>query len=377
MVELFARSIGKRLVCLLSFAGLLSLVLFTLLFRFWVFLHTPGSPELDVKEVTISHGMSAEGIAGALASQGIVSDARLFSLLCWHRKSSQKLKAGEYAFLPLSTPEQILEQITTGRVIIHKVTLPEGGTVRDVARILGEKGVASKDEILRLVADGETAGSMGLEVSGLEGYLFPETYYFRKTQTSASILKAMVEQFWRQLPDSWQDRSQELGLTLHQIVIMASLIEKEAVVDGERPVIAAVFLNRLKRNMPLQSDPTAVYDLEGFTGPVESAHLKRQSPYNTYVVKGLPIGPICNPGAKSIRAALFPDSVPYLYFVSNDDGTHQFSETVAEHHKAVSRYREKRRNRQEREGEDGPDPDLSSQRDKEGKAGAVPSRKNR
>ncbi|NTV43786.1 MAG: endolytic transglycosylase MltG, partial [Syntrophobacteraceae bacterium] len=125
------------------------------------------------------------------------------------------------------------------------------------------------------------------------------------------------------------------------------------------------------------SDPTAVYDLEGFTGPVESAHLKRESPYNTYVVKGLPIGPICNPGAKSIRAAFFPDNVPYLYFVSNDDGTHQFSETVTEHYKAVSRYREKRRNRQEREGEDGPDPGLSSQKDKEGKAGAVPSRKNR
>lgn len=362
MVGLFARSIGKRLVYLLSLAGFLSLVLFTFLFRFWVFLHVPGSLDPAVKEFTIQQGMSADGISKALASRGIVSDPRLFSLLCWYRKAAQKLKAGEYAFLPLSTPDQILEQITAGRVIVHKVTLSEGSTVRDAARILGESGLAPRDEILRLSADSETAKSMGLDASGLEGYLFPETYYFRKTQDSASILRAMVDQFRRHLPESWTDRSRKLGLSLHQIVTLASIIEKEAVVDSERPVIAAVFLNRLKRSMPLQSDPTAVYDLDGFSGPVESAHLKRQSPYNTYVVKGLPPGPICNPGVKSIRAVFYPEDVPYLYFVSNDDGTHHFSETAAEHSRAVSRYRERRRNRVDREsGETVPDATVQAE----------------
>lgn len=361
MVGLFARSIGKRLVYLLSLAGLLSLVLFTFLFRFWVFLHTPGSLDTGAKEVAIQQGMSADAISRALASQGIVSDARFFSVLCWYRKAAQKLKAGEYAFLRLSTPDQILEQITAGRVIVHKVTLPEGSTVKDVARILGESGLAPRDEILRLSTDPEAANSMGIDASGLEGYLFPETYYFRKTQSSASILRAMVDQFRKRLPDSWADRSKALGFSLHQLVILASLIEKEAVVDSERPIIAAVFINRLKRGMPLQSDPTAVYDLDGFSGPVESAHLKRQSPYNTYVVKGLPIGPICNPGAKSIRAAFHPEEVAYLYFVSNDDGTHYFSETAAEHHKAVSRYREKRRIRLDRGSEDETVADAATQ----------------
>lgn len=358
---MFARSIGKRLVCLFSLAGFLSLVLLMFLFRFWVFLYTPGSLDTEVKEVTIQQGTSADGISKALASRGIVSDPRLFSLLCWYRKAAQKLKAGEYAFLPFSTPEQILEQITAGRVIVHKVTLPEGSTVRDVARIIGETGLASRDDILRLAVDPETANSMGLDASGLEGYLFPETYYLRKTQNSASILRTMVDQFHRQLPDSWAERSKQLGFTLHQIVILASLIEKEAVVDSERPVIAAVFFNRLKRSMPLQSDPTAVYDLDGFSGPVEWAHLKRQSPYNTYVVKGLPIGPICNPGAKSIRAAFYPEDVQYLYFVSNDDGTHHFSETAVEHSRAVSRYREKRRIRLDKESEDGAVSDVTTQ----------------
>jgi UPF0755 protein len=121
------------------------------------------------------------------------------------------------------------------------------------------------------------------------------------------------------------------------------MVEKEAVVDAERPLIAAVFLNRLKRDVPLQSDPTAVYDLPDFSGPITHAHLQRQSPYNTYQNRGLPIGPICNPGARSLQAALYPEDVPYHYFVSNNDGTHQFSETLEEHNKAVARYREKKK----------------------------------
>jgi UPF0755 protein len=151
----------------------------------------------------------------------------------------------------------------------------------------------------------------------------------------------MVRRFWQRLPKEWPNRVKELRLSLHEIIIVASIIEKEAVVDSERPRIAAVFYNRLKVNMPLQSDPTAVYDIPGFSGPVTAAHLTRQSPYNTYRIKGLPPGPICSPGTESIKAALNPEKgVPYLYFVSNNDGTHHFSVTAEEHQNAVSHYYE-------------------------------------
>lgn len=347
MYSIFMRSIGKALVYLCSVGWVGTLVLVLVLFHFWLFMRLPGSSSLDVRELTIEPGTGGESIARSLHAKGVVSDPRLFSLMCWMRGESQKLKAGEYAFLALSTPGQILEQLVSGRVILHKVTFPEGSTVRDVAEILKEKGLAYREEILRLAEDTNTIQSLGISATSLEGYLFPETYHFQRSQNGLIILKAMVDQFRKHLPDGWQERAEKAGLTLHQVVTMASMVEKEAVVDAERPVIAAVFFNRLKRGMLLQSDPTAVYDMADFIGPIESAHLKRQSPYNTYVIKGLPIGPICNPGAESLRAVLFPENVPYLYFVSNDDGTHQFSENIQDHHKAVFRYHRKLKARRE------------------------------
>jgi UPF0755 protein len=311
-------------------------------FYFWLFLKSPGSPHLGIRQVTIRPGMNAQSVAQLLSTEGIVTNTEKFYLLCWFRKAGQKLKAGEYAFLPLSTPDQILDQMVRGRAIIQRVTLPEGSTLHDVVRTLEEKGLASSKEILRLVEDRSFIKATGLNAPSLEGYLFPETYFFQKTQGEAAMLKMMVQQFWRHLPEGWEQQAAGFGLSLPEIVTMASMVEKEAVADFERPVIAGVFYNRLRKKMPLQSDPTAVYDLTGFSGPISGSHLKRPSPYNTYQNQGLPIGPICNPGAKSLRAALYPEKVSYLYFVSNRDGTHQFSETLAEHNKAVSRSHQKR-----------------------------------
>jgi UPF0755 protein len=312
------------------------------LFDFWLFLKSPGSPHLEIRQVTIRPGMNAQSVAQVLAAEGIVTNTEKFYLLCWFRKAGQKLKAGEYAFLPLSTPDQILDQMVRGRAIIQRVTLPEGSTVYDVVRTLEEKGLASSKEILRLVGDRDFIKSTGLSVPSLEGYLFPETYFLQKTQGEVAMLKMMVHEFWRHLPEGWEQQAAELGRSLPEIVTMASMVEKEAVADFERPMIAGVFYNRLRKKMPLQSDPTAVYDLSGFSGPISGSHLKRPSPYNTYQNQGLPIGPICNPGAKSLKAAFYPEKVPYLYFVSNRDGTHQFSETLAEHNKAVSSSHQKR-----------------------------------
>ncbi len=312
-------------------------------FDFWLFLHRPAKPFFEKKQFFIPPQTSAYRVAGLLKSQGVIRDASAFYLLGWLQHSLSRMQAGEYAFSTLCTPEQILDQIVNGRVVIHIATLPEGSTLWDVAKIIDQVELAPQSEIIGLAGNTEFAISLGLKAKGLEGYLFPETYHFKKPVSSASIAKAMVKQFWQHLPKEWPDRAKELGLSLHEIITLASMVEKEAVVDFERPVIAGVFYNRLKINMPLQSDPTAVYDIPGFSGPVSAAHLARQSPYNTYHIRGLPPGPICNPGAGSIRAALYPAKIPYLYFVSNNDGTHHFSVSIEEHRNAVSHYYELRK----------------------------------
>ncbi len=333
-------------VCIAVFESLL--VLFCLAavaaamasFHFWLFLRQPAKPFSEKKQFFIPPKTGAYGIARLLQSQGVIRDASEFYLLGWLKNSLGRMQAGEYAFSTLYTPEQVLDQIVNGRVVIHIATLPEGSTLWEVARILDQKELAPESETIELSWNAEFARSLGLKANGLEGYLFPETYHFKKPVSTASIIKAMVQQFWQHLPQEWPSRARELGLSLHEIVTLASIIEKEAAVDCERPVIAGVFYNRLKINMPLQSDPTAVYDIPGFSGPVTAAHLTRQSPYNTYRIKGLPPGPICSPGAKSIHAALYPEKVPFFYFVSNNDGTHHFSVTPEEHRNAVSHYYE-------------------------------------
>ncbi|MCE5335185.1 MAG: endolytic transglycosylase MltG [Desulfobacteraceae bacterium] len=306
--------------------------------HFWLFQRTPGMPAFETRQFFIQPKTSAYGVARLLESQGVVRDAREFYVLAWLGKSLQRMQAGEYLFSTMATPAQVLEQLVSGRVVIHTATLPEGSTIWDVARILEQKDLASKTEFLEVVSNREFIRSLGLKSKTLEGFLFPETYHFKKPVSGALIAKAMVQQFRSHLPQDWETRLKEVGRPLDDVIILASMIEKEAVIDSERPIIAGVFYNRLRINMPLQSDPTAVYDIPNFSGPVTAAHLTRQSPYNTYQIKGLPPGPICNPGARSISAALNPQKVPYIYFVSNNDGSHQFSVTAEEHRKAVSRY---------------------------------------
>src|SRR5208283_3683425 len=341
-------------------------------FYFWLFLRLPAKPIFEKKQFFIPH-TSAFGVAKLLQSQEVIRDARAFYLLGWLKNSLHHMQTGEYAFSTLLTPEQVLDQIINGKVVIHTVTVPEGSTLWDVARIFDQKELAPQNEIIEIAGKAEFARSLEVKAKGLEGYLFPDTYQFKKPVTSASITTAMVRRFWQRLPREWPDRMKELGLSLHEIVILASIIEKEAVVDSERPVIAGVFYNRLKINMPLQSDPTAVYDIPGFSGPVTAAHLTRQSPYNTYHIRGLPPGPICSPGAQSIKAALNPEKgAPYLYFVSNNDGTHHFSFTSEKNRNAVSHYYEMKKKTL---GDTSPtSSDTLETPSRDGRAGAEPNR---
>ncbi len=309
-------------------------------FQFWLFLRTPAKSAFETKQFFIPPKTGALGVARLLESREVVRNAYEFYALALIKDALPHLQAGEYAFSTLSTPEQVLDAIVKGRVVIHTVTLPEGSTMWDVARILDQKELVSAADFLAAASDADFIRSLGIQAPSLEGYLFPETYRFKRPMDSHTAIRAMVHQFHAHLPPEWADRARELGLDLHRIITLASMVEKEAVVDSERPVIAGVFYNRLKINMPLQSDPTAVYDIPGFSGPVTAAHLARHSPYNTYQIKGLPPGPICSPGLRSIRAALYPEKVPFLYFVSNNDGTHTFSVTAQEHRKAVNHYLE-------------------------------------
>lgn len=324
-----------------GFLALALIVTFLAGFEVWLFLRLPVGTRLKSTPVEIAPGTSAMAVANHLQAEGIITDSQAFYWLCRYRRAAHRIRAGEYAFSFPMTPDQVLDKLVQGRVVLHRVTLPEGSTIRDIARSLESEGLGRDANISNLARDRAFIQSLGMDHVNLEGYLFPETYHYPKNESARSILKSMVHQFRQHFTEEMRRRASEVGLSVHEVVILASIVEKEAAVDVERPLVAAVFLNRLRRGMPLQSDPTAVYDLPDFSGPIQPAHLKRQSPYNTYQIKGLPLGPICNPGARSLQSVLFPAGVPFLYFVSNHDGTHHFSSTLSEHQQAVSQSREK------------------------------------
>ena len=338
-------SLGKKLLravsgFLLVFCCLAAIAATVGAFNFWLFLSLPAKPVPEKKQFFIPRKTGAYGIARLLQSKGVIRDASRFYLLALLKHSIHRLQAGEYAFSTLDLPEGVLEKIANGKVVVYVLTLPEGSTLQDVAGIVDRARLAGFGEIIQAGRSASLAQALNIKANGLEGYLFPDTYRFKKPVSGASIVGRMVARFRQELPADRQSLEKELGMSLNQVVTMASIIEKEAKLDPERSIIAGVFYNRLKIGMPLQSDPTAVYDLPGFSGPITAADLKRQSPYNTYRIKGLPPGPICNPGKKSIMAALHPAKVPYLYFVSSNDGAHHFSVTCEEHQKAVSHYYE-------------------------------------
>ena len=307
--------------------------------RMALFVHQPGSEDWQSKRIIIKPGTGASEIARMLEDQHLTANARKFYLYCRYTKADKRLQAGEYELAGYFTPKEIVDWLGTGRVVTRRLTVPEGSTVWEVARILDEAGAAKEEEVLRLVKDETFIRSLNLNVPSLEGYLFPDTYFFSRSRGAHRVLRAMVRQFWRNYPMDWERRAGDRGLSLHQVVTMASMVEKEAVMDEEKPLIAAVFFNRLKKGMRLQSDPTAVYQLADFDGPITRDHLRQDNPYNTYTRKGLPIGPICSPGAKAMEAVLYPAETSYLYFVSKNNGTHHFSRTYAEHRRAINLYR--------------------------------------
>ncbi len=296
------------------------------------------SPRSGTVEIRIDQGESFSTVARKLRDHKVVTNERLFSLWARYSGLEKKIHRGLYRFeLPLS-PSEVLNRMVLGKGIFQWVTIPEGLTVKEIGDLLAKMGIVREDEFLAAARDPELLASIGLQDKGVEGYLFPNTYQFIPQTSPREIILKMTEQFRKSVEPLEARHGEDDGLTPHEIVTLASMIEKETGVEAERPLVSAVFHNRLKLKMPLQSDPTVIYGIKDFSGNLTRKDLSVSTPYNTYRIPALPPGPICNPGLSSLRAALLPAPVPFLYFVSKNDGTHQFSENLEAHSRAVRTY---------------------------------------
>jgi peptidoglycan lytic transglycosylase G len=282
-------------------------------------------------------------IAERLGEAGVVRSRAAFVALAVARGSLRRLKAGEYEVPRDASTLDVLDLLESGRVRQHLILHPEGATVSELARALEAERLASAADVVRAAADERLRQSLGVEGPTLEGYLFPDTYQFVRGMSPEEMLTRMVQRLRGKLTPELLARARARGLSLHQLLTLASIVEREAVDPDERRTIAAVFWNRLRLDMPLQADPTVQYAVAKERRALTRADLASDSPFNTYTHRGLPPGPIASPGLAAIEAALDPAPVAYLYFVKRDDRRHHFSTTVAEHNAAVARYRLSRR----------------------------------
>jgi len=279
------------------------------------------------------------GIARRLREADVVRSPEAFVALSVLRGSARALRAGEYEFPRETTTLGALRLLESGKVLLHLVLHPEGATVAELARALEQQRLARAADVTRVASDPAFLRSLGVEATSLEGYLFPDTYHFARGLTPEQILTRMVQRLRAKLTPDMLTRARERRLDIHQLLTLASIIEREAAVQEERPLISAVFWNRLEIGMPLQADPTVQYAVGKERRALTRADLATDHPYNTYVRPGLPPGPIASPGVSAIEAALDPAPVKYLYFVASDDHRHHFSTTIGEHNAAVARYR--------------------------------------
>lgn len=297
----------------------------------------PLSFEVEWREVYIPEGSNYTEVLGLLEKNGIIESRIALLFLGKVTGSDTKLKPGYYDLSASMSPLEIFDTLIEGRTIRFTVTIPEGSDLEEIKRKFTETELMDEDS-WGLVHDREFIRELGIDAASLEGYLYPDTYIFSKGTAPGVILKRMVERLDEIYDRALRERAGELGMTMSEVLTLASIIEKEAVFDFERPVISAVYHNRLEKKMRLQADPTVLYGIEKDEKRIRYKDLKRKTPYNTYMIRGLPPGPIASPGIKSIRAALYPDDVDYLYFVSKNDGTHYFSRTNKEHARAVALY---------------------------------------
>jgi UPF0755 protein len=300
---------------------------------------TPVNPS-DTKPrlFEIPPDSSVKTIAKSLEQGGYVKRWWAISYLSRMLGRDRRVSAGEYELSPSMTAVEILNKLVSGQTFERKVTFKEGASIWELGALLEEAGIISRAEFNAALTDRQLLTTAQIPSESFEGYLFPNTYFFSRPVTPRTIIFKMIEEGEGKWPDEFTNRADQLGLNRHQVLTLASIIEKESGNREEQPLVSSVFHNRLAKNMRLQSDPTVIYGIPEFNGDLTRADLERPSPYNTYTIDGLPPGPICNPGESAIRAALYPAETTYLYFVGDGQGAHVFSTTLTEHNAAVSRY---------------------------------------
>lgn len=308
----------------------------------WTSLERPFGEPQRVVDLTVPSGERASRILQRLEQEGVLASATLARLYLVQVLDDPPLKAGEYRFvLPLDTT-QVLDKLVRGEVRTLKVTLIEGLTLEESATALADAGFGDRQRFVDVMSRPDLIAELDPEATDLEGYLFPDTYAFARGTTEEAIVRTLVETFRRRLAEVRSGLEGEVEV--RALVTLASIVEKEALLDEERPLIAGVYRNRLRRGMALGADPTIIYALKRsgeWDGNLRRPDLKLDSPFNTYVYPGLPPGPICSPGFASLRAAADPAEVPYLYFVSRNDGSHVFSSTLSEHNRNVERWQKR------------------------------------
>jgi len=302
---------------------------------------TPATAGGEDQVFTISSGQRFAAVAGELASRGIISHPVKFKIIARRAAADTRIKAGEYLLSPSMSPREVLEKLVSGAVRLHRLTIPEGFTIDQIAEVVEKEGLGSAAAFKAAAQNRDTARAHGIAAASLEGYLFPDTYLFPRGTTAKEIVAAMLVRFEEIFTPAWHQRAKKMGLSVHEIVTLASIIEKETGAPAERTLISSVFHNRLKKGMRLETDPTVIYGIEAFDGNLTRAHLAEATPYNTYLIEGLPPGPISNPGKAALEAALYPADTDYLFFVSKNDGTHQFSTRFEEHSRAVDKHQRK------------------------------------
>ncbi len=301
-------------------------------------INAPASPTHSLITVIIAPGMHLSQTARALEAAGAVKSAATFTIVAKLHRLADRIKAGEYELDPGQKPVELLRQLVEGRVKLHSFTVPEGFTMRQIAGLAAATGLCTADDFLASAADKKLLGEFAITAGNAEGYLMPDTYHFRKEAGANAVVRAMLATFMKKTA-ALRQQNPDKADRLHQIVTLASIVEKEAAGPDEYPVIAAVFYNRLRRSMPLQADPTVIYAIQDFDGNIHKKDLSIDSPYNTYRYRGLPPGPIANPGMGALEAVYAPASVNYLYFVAMGKvKKHQFSATLKEHNEAVRKY---------------------------------------
>jgi len=301
-------------------------------------LNQPVGDSSQTRMVEIPKGTSFNQIADHLRRENLIAHEWFFSGIARMKGDDRKIIPGEYELHSGMRPMEILSKLVEGRIYYHTVTIPEGYTIEQIANLLASRELTDRTAFLQLTRDPGMIHSLNLKVPTLEGYLFPDTYFFPRPISPDAIIRTLVRRFWDVFAPAYLARTRDLDMTVQEVLTLASVIEKETGLSQERPLVSGVFHNRLRKNIPLQSDPTVIYALKNFDGDIRKEDLQVESPYNTYLVVGLPPGPIANPGEEAIRAALFPTPTDFVYFVSRNDGSHEFSSTLAEHNQAVEKY---------------------------------------